>query len=94
MDFEAVHALGLQPAPGPSTKSPRKLLREAIISTISPEMSHANQTAVQDSDKKRKKVQAKVGEVLTTEEVCKRLKREGKERKLRRKNYQNLLQAQ
>ena len=68
-----------EPQPGPSSQEEsavntlRKLLCKTIIETIAPPMSHATKDAVANSNRKRKRVQAKAGEVLTSSEVLKRL---------------------
>ena len=75
-----------KPQPVPSSQeesvvsTPRKLLSKAIIETIAPPMSQATKDAVANSNRKRKRVQEKAGEVLTSSEVLKRLKIEEEDR--------------
>ena len=56
--------------------TPRKLLREAIVCAIAPPLSAENQHCVENSAKRRKRVQAKYGEVMTSEDVVERLRLE------------------
>lgn len=61
--------------------TPRKLLRKAIIEVIAPTPS-ADTIATQDQKKRnRKRVQSKVGEVLTEEDVLERMREEEETRK-------------
>eukprot|EP00794_Sanderia_malayensis_P019805 gene19805-21745_t len=69
--------------------SPRKLLRDAIVTTISQSLSAENKAAMKNKGQKRKRVQAKTGEILTSEDVCKRLQQEEQDRKAKlAKKYQ------
>ena len=47
IDHESSETLEQQP--GPSDESPHKLLRQAIMKTISPEISDSNKAALEDS---------------------------------------------
>ena len=71
--------------------TPRKTLREAIILAITPSPSEETKAAMVNSKKKRKRVQAKAGEVLTAEDVIKRLKEEesAREEKKKKKETKN-----
>ena len=71
--------------------TPRKILREAIILAITPSPSEETKAAMVNSKKKRKRVQAKAGEVLTAEDVIKRLKEEesAREEKKKKKETKN-----
>ena len=62
-------------------QSPYKNLKRAIINAISLKPSTSTQNALQNSKAKRKRVQAKSEEVLTSEEVAAHLKVEEEERK-------------
>lgn len=66
--------------PQPQFESPYKDLKQAIINVISPPLSQLTQEALKNSKSKRKRVQAKEGEVLTSPEVAKRLQLEEIER--------------
>lgn len=71
--------------------SPLKQLRQAIVNTPSPQPSSSTAEAMKNSQKKRKRVQAKVGEVLTTEQVAARLYTEEQARNTKRaKKGQNV----
>ena len=59
---------------------PRKLLHKAITETIAPPMSQATKDTVANSNRKRKHVQAKAGEILTSSEVLKCLEIEEEDR--------------
>ena len=61
--------------------SPRKLLQDAILTTISPPLSAENKAALKNKSLKRRRIQANAGELLTTEDVCKRLQQEEHHRK-------------
>ena len=82
-----------EPQPGPSSQeesvvnTPRKLLRKAIIETIAPPMSQATKGAVANSNRKRKRVQAKAVEVLASSAVLKRLKIEEEDRQKKQKQH-------
>ena len=65
-------------------QSPNKDLKRAIISAISLKPSTSTQNALQNSKAKRQRVQAKPGEVLTSEEVAARLKVEEEKRKAKK----------
>lgn len=71
--------------PGPSTSvvgpSPMKKLREAILSTLSPEQSTGVKDSFKKSKTKRQRVQGSCGEVITSDEVLERLKEEKVARK-------------
>ena len=82
--------MGTQPSPistldasyGVVVTSPsRIILRQAIINAIAPSPSAETELALKNSKRKRKRVQASHGEVLTTEQVAKRLRLEAEERK-------------
>ena len=64
--------------------SPRKLerkqLAKSILDAIAPAASDQTKAALENLTKKRKRVQAKIGEVLTTEEVAARLQSEAADR--------------
>ena len=60
--------------------SPKRKLREAIVNAIAPPMSESTAKAITSSNRKRKRIQASVGEILTSEEAVKRLKCEAKTR--------------
>ena len=66
--------------------SPRKLLRESIVSAIAQPVSKETANAFENSKWKRARVQAKSGEVLTTPEVAKWLKGEMRRRENRKEN--------
>ena len=66
--------------------TPRKAMREAIVSALRPELSASTRKALAASAKKRARCQKKVGEVLTREDTIKRLKAEELEREAKRKN--------
>lgn len=53
--------------------TPRKLMREAVIAAVIPSPSEQTKFAVPNALKKIKRVQAKVGEVSTADDVVKRL---------------------
>ncbi len=57
------------------------ILREAIVNTIAPTPSAETKFALQNSRRKRKRVEATHGEVLTTDQVAERLRLETEERK-------------
>ncbi len=59
----------------------RRILREAIVNAIAPTPSAETKLALQNSRRKRKRVQATHGEVLTTDQVAEHLRLEAKERK-------------
>ena len=61
--------------------SPRKLLQDAILTTISPPLSDENKAALKTISLKRRRVQANTGEFLTTEDVSKCLQKEEHDRK-------------
>uniref|UniRef100_A0A1B6JFL2 DDE-1 domain-containing protein n=2 Tax=Homalodisca TaxID=139475 RepID=A0A1B6JFL2_9HEMI len=88
----------VQDLPGPSSSvaglpeispSPMKKLREAILSTLSPEQSSSIKDALKNSKKKRRRVQGSCGEVMTTNEVMDRLKEEEDARKEKIKSKTN-----
>ena len=60
--------------------TPRKLLRKPIIAAVTPSPSEETQSAMENSKRKRKRVQAKVGEVLISADVIERCRKEGEER--------------
>lgn len=60
--------------------SPLKDLKNAILMTLSPPQSDMTRMAIENSKRKRKRVQAKTGEVLTHETVALRLLKEQEER--------------
>ena len=60
--------------------SPRGILREAIFSAVAPTPSAETIAALENSKKKRKRVQASSGELLTCDEVVERLRIEEEER--------------
>jgi hypothetical protein len=62
-------------------KRDRRHLSDAILRTIAPAATEQTQFALDNTKKKRKRVQAKVGEVLSTEEVAQRLAEEEEARK-------------
>lgn len=64
--------------------SPLKDLKQAILTTLSPPMSEGNRMARDNSKGKRKRVQAKTGEVLTEEIVALRLQKEQEERDIKK----------
>ena len=59
-------------------------MKRAVINVISPKSSTSTQNALQNSQAKWKRVQAKPGEILTSEEVAARLKVEAGERKAKK----------
>ena len=65
--------------------NPRRILREAIFSAIAPTPSAETITALENSKKKRKRVQASSGELLTCDEVVERLRIEEEERVVKKK---------
>ena len=66
----------------PGVASPsRIILSEAIVNAIAPKPSADTELALKNSRRKRKRVQAEHGEVLTTEQVAERLRQEAEERK-------------
>ncbi|XP_046675524.1 uncharacterized protein LOC124364243 [Homalodisca vitripennis] len=88
----------VQDLPGPSSSvaglpeispSPMKKLREAILSTLSPEQSSSIKDALKNSKTKRRRVQGSCGEVMTTNEVMDRLKEEEDARKEKIKSKTN-----
>ena len=56
----------------------------AIIIVISPKLSTSTQDVLQNSKAKRKRVQTKSGDVLSSEEVAAHLKTEAKEKKVKK----------
>lgn len=60
--------------------SPLKDLKNAILMTLSPPQSDMTRMAIENSKRKRKRVQAKTGEVLTHETVALHLLKEQEER--------------
>eukprot|EP00794_Sanderia_malayensis_P019809 gene19809-21749_t len=60
--------------------TPRKLMKEAVIAAVTPSPSEQTKLAMLNSKKKRKRVQAKIGEVLTADDVVERLRIEQVER--------------
>ena len=66
-----------------SLNSPLKDLKKAILHTLSPPPSANTVLAMANSTRKRKRVQNKCGEVLTTELVLERLAAEESDRKLK-----------
>lgn len=65
-------------------QSPYKDLKRAIINVISPKPSTSTLNALTNSKARRKRVQAKIGEVLTSEEVAARLQAEEEQRKAKK----------
>lgn len=61
-------------------ESPLKDLKRAILNTLSPPISDINKKAVENSKRKRKRIQAKIGEVLTEAAVVQRLEGENEDR--------------
>ena len=73
--------------------TPRKL-REIIVSAITPLPTEQKKSAMANSKKKRKQVQAKTGEVLTADDMIERLKEEEYAREKRReRNKKRALQV-
>ncbi|KAF8771000.1 hypothetical protein HNY73_018463 [Argiope bruennichi] len=68
----------------PTIASPLKDLKQAILATLSPPISTVNERSKQ----KKKRVQAKTGEVLTEETVALRLQKEHEERESKKKKVQ------
>ena len=66
--------------------SPRKLLRQEIASVTEPHVSKEIANALENSERKQARVQAKSGEVLTTPEAAKCLKGEMQRREKRKEN--------
>ena len=64
--------------------TPRKLMRKAVIEAVTPSPSEQTKAAMLNSKKKRKRVQARVGEVLTSDDVVERLRKEHVEREEKR----------
>ena len=60
--------------------SPVKALKEAVLNVISPSQSEGTKTALANKAKRRSRVQAKVGEVLTAEASVRRLEQEEEQR--------------
>ena len=81
--------------PQPSTSSgeapetPRKILRKSIMSVLSPPQTETTKATLLQKTCKRKRVQAKAGEVLTEKEVLERLEQEAKEREEKSKKKEN-----
>ena len=71
-----------------NAESPRKLLRQAIINAVTPSPSDSTKSAMANSHRKRKRVQAKAGEVLTDDEVVERLRKEEIARKTKKASAQ------
>lgn len=69
----------------PTPDTPRKLLRDSIIHVISPEPSESTVAATKQKARKRARVQASKGEVLTNSEVVQRLKTEAEKRLAKQK---------
>ena len=71
---------------GPSTTddTPRKLLRRSILNIISPPASDATKQAQLQKRQTKKRVQAKTGEVLTSQIVLDRLEKEAQERQTKK----------
>ena len=65
--------------------SPQRILCEAIVSVIAPTPSAETITALENSKKKRKWVEASSGEVLASDEVVERLRIEEEERVAKKK---------
>ena len=65
--------------------TPRKMLRDAIISVISPPPSASTEEAKAQKRKKRARVQGTQGEVLSSSEVLKRLQKEAENREQKKK---------
>ena len=65
--------------------TPNTAMREAVKSVIAPKPSKATIEILKNKKARRKRVQSKTGEVLTTEEVKKRLRLEEIERKVKKK---------
>jgi hypothetical protein len=61
--------------------TPRKLLRNAIVQAIVPPLSAENEKCVSNQKKRRKRVQAKHGEIMTSAEAVERLRLEEIDRK-------------
>eukprot|EP00795_Rhopilema_esculentum_P011062 gene11062-19921_t len=70
-----------------NAESHRKLLRQAIINAVTPSPSDSTKSAMANSHRKRKRVQAKAGEVLTDDEVVERLRKEEIARKQRKHQH-------
>ena len=75
----------------PGADTPRKALRQAIINAIAPPPSKDTEKALENAKKKRKRVQAKSGEVLTTPTVLQRLKDEAEARSAKQKEKKEKL---
>ena len=56
--------------------TPRKLLRECIVNAITPPLSAENRQCVEQSKKRRKRIQAEYGEVMTSSVAVERLRLE------------------
>ena len=67
-------------------QTPQKALRTAILDVLSPTASEETVTAKKQKLRKRKRVQAKVGEVLTEESVLQRLEKEAFERQKKKES--------
>ena len=65
--------------------SPRKVLRKALISAISPPQSKLTENALINAKKPRRRVQKDIGECLTEEQTMERLKEEEERRQLKKK---------
>ena len=60
--------------------TPRKLLRKAIVDAVTPSPSEETKNAMKNSKRKRRRVQANVGEILTSADVIEIFRRESIER--------------
>lgn len=71
--------------------SPYKELKQAILTTISPLQSEGTKKALENARRKRKRVQTKIGEVMTTSDVAERLLEEERVRATKKKrNVSNI----
>jgi hypothetical protein len=75
-----------QSPPSPSlVSSPMKDLKIAILKTLTPTLSRETRDALNNNNKKRKRVQHSAGEILTEKEVVERLQKEEIQRSRKRK---------
>ena len=68
-----------------STNLPAEALQDAVMSVVSPTPSAETQAALDNKKVRRKRVQAKAGEVLTAENALKRLEEEERMRDSKKK---------
>ena len=83
MQSEKVIEIEEEPACSTSSQpsTPRKLLRDAIVNTIKLPLSEINKKALENSNRKRKRIQAIQGEVLTNDDSIERMQLEAESRK-------------